>query len=102
MQHTTIDGDQATADTAPAGGAMLANHRRLKILEWLQEQASGRVRELAETFSVSKATIRQDLDRLASDGHVVREHGGAYLQSAPSRSARWRCTTWSTWTPSTA
>jgi len=62
-------------------GNMLAEARRAKILEWIQEEGSARVRDLASAFSVSEVTVRQDLERLENDGHVVREHGGAYLKS---------------------
>lgn len=57
----------------------------MKILEWLQEEGSARVRELSAAFAVSEATIRQDLERLDSEGYVVREHGGAYLKSVPQQ-----------------
>ena len=57
-------------------GALLAEPRRRKILEWLQEEGSARVRDLSEAFSVSEATIRQDLDKLSMDGLVARDHGG--------------------------
>lgn len=65
------------------GGVLLAEPRRRKILEWLQEEGSARVRDLSEAFGVSEATIRQDLDRLSGDGLVARDHGGAYLKSVP-------------------
>ncbi|WP_173655725.1 DeoR/GlpR family DNA-binding transcription regulator [Sphingomonas turrisvirgatae] len=61
---------------------ILSRARRQKILEWIQEEGSARVRALADAFSVSDVTIRQDLERLEADGHIVREHGGAYLRSA--------------------
>ncbi len=64
-------------------GALLAEPRRRKIFEWLQEEGSARVRDLSEAFAVSEATIRQDLDRLSTDGLVARDHGGAYLKSVP-------------------
>jgi len=60
---------------------LLAEPRRMKILEWLQEEGSARVRDLSAAFDVSEATIRQDLERLESEGHITREHGGAYLRS---------------------
>ncbi|MBU2532184.1 MAG: DeoR/GlpR family DNA-binding transcription regulator [Alphaproteobacteria bacterium] len=62
---------------------LLAEPRRMKILEWLQEEGSARVRDLAAAFGVSEATIRQDLERLDGDGFIAREHGGAYLRSIP-------------------
>lgn len=65
--------------------ALLAEPRRMKILEWLQEEGSARVRDLSGAFEVSEATIRQDLERLEVDGHIVREHGGAYLKTVPQQ-----------------
>lgn len=59
----------------------LGEARRGKILEWLREEGSARVRDLAQAFSVSEVTVRQDLEKLESDGHVIREHGGAFLKS---------------------
>jgi DeoR/GlpR family transcriptional regulator of sugar metabolism len=59
----------------------LGEARRAKILEWLREEGSARVRDLAQAFSVSEVTVRQDLEKLEAEGHVVREHGGAYLKS---------------------
>lgn len=53
----------------------------MKILEWLQEEGSARVRDLSAAFGVSEATVRQDLERLELEGHVTREHGGAFLKS---------------------
>lgn len=62
---------------------LLSEPRRRRILEWLQEEGSARVRDLAAAFQVSEATIRQDLERLEADGHITREHGGAYLNTVP-------------------
>jgi len=62
---------------------LLAEPRRKKILEWLQEEGSARVRDLSAAFEVSEATIRQDLEKLESEGHISREHGGAYLKTVP-------------------
>lgn len=70
---------------ASGGGSLLAEPRRMKILAWLQEEGSARVRVLADAFDVSEVTIRQDLERLEAEGHVVREHGGAYLKSVPQQ-----------------
>jgi DeoR/GlpR family transcriptional regulator of sugar metabolism len=64
---------------------LLSEPRRRRILEWIQEEGSARVRELAAAFQVSEATIRQDLERLESDGQVTREHGGAFLNSLPAQ-----------------
>lgn len=59
----------------------LAGERRAEILAWAREDGSVRVRELAEAFEVSEVTIRQDLERLETEGHVERTHGGAFLKS---------------------
>lgn len=64
---------------------LLAEPRRMRILEWLQEEGSARVRDLSAAFGVSEATIRQDLERLDTDGFITREHGGAYLRSIPQQ-----------------
>jgi DeoR/GlpR family transcriptional regulator of sugar metabolism len=44
--------------------AMLAPHRRLKIIELLKEEGSARVSHLSKIFNVSEPTIRQDLEKL--------------------------------------
>ncbi|UJW77462.1 DeoR/GlpR family DNA-binding transcription regulator [Rhizobium sp. SL42] len=62
---------------------LLSEPRRRRILEWLQEEGSARVRELAAAFHVSEATIRQDLERLENEGFITREHGGAFLNTVP-------------------
>lgn len=75
-------GSEAQAGSAPQ---LLAEPRRMRILEWLQEEGSARVRDLSAAFGVSEATIRQDLERLEADGNITREHGGAYLKSIPQQ-----------------
>ena len=65
--------------------AMLALHRRLKIIELLQEEGSARVSKLSKIFNVSEPTIRQDLEKLEKEGYILREHGGAYLRSIPQQ-----------------
>jgi DeoR/GlpR family transcriptional regulator of sugar metabolism len=60
---------------------MLANQRREKILELLQEDGSAKVIKLSKIFKVSEVTIRQDLEKLESEGSIRREHGGAFLKN---------------------
>lgn len=60
---------------------LLGETRRSGILEWLREEGSARVSVLAQAFEVSEVTVRQDLEKLEAEGHIVREHGGAYLKS---------------------
>lgn len=59
---------------------MLANQRRDKILELIQEDGSAKVNDLARIFKVTEVTIRQDLDKLEKDDLVIKTHGGAYLK----------------------
>lgn len=64
---------------------LLSVPRRRRILEWIQEEGAARVRDLSAAFQVSEATIRQDLERLDSEGFITREHGGAFLNSVSSK-----------------
>lgn len=64
-----------------AAPALLAEDRRARILDWVREEGSVRVRELASAFTVSEVTIRQDLEKLETEGHLERVHGGAFLRS---------------------
>lgn len=88
MAETKIPHQDAEPHDPPGGGSrsrLFGEARRAKILEWLQEEGSARVRALAEAFDVSEVTVRQDLEKLESDGHIVREHGGAFLKSVPQQ-----------------
>jgi DeoR/GlpR family transcriptional regulator of sugar metabolism len=67
----------------PDLNGLLAEPRRMKILAWLQEEGSARVRDLSAAFAVSEATIRQDLEKLEAEGHINRQHGGAFLRTVP-------------------
>jgi DeoR/GlpR family transcriptional regulator of sugar metabolism len=60
---------------------MLANQRKDKILELLNEDGSAKVVNLAKLFKVTEVTIRQDLEKLEKEGLVLREHGGAFLKN---------------------
>jgi DeoR/GlpR family transcriptional regulator of sugar metabolism len=64
---------------------MLAEQRRIQILELLREEGNSTVKRLSELFGVTSQTVRQDLDRLAEDGYIVRDHGGAYLKTIPEQ-----------------
>lgn len=60
---------------------MLAHKRRQGIVDLLQEEGSAKVSELSEIFSVTEPTIRNDLNILAKQGFLQRDHGGAYIKS---------------------
>ncbi|MBO8127165.1 MAG: DeoR/GlpR transcriptional regulator [Firmicutes bacterium] len=58
---------------------MLPAERRQLIVDLITEHGSASVEQLMEATGASSATIRRDLDRLASLGLVSRTHGGAVL-----------------------
>jgi DeoR/GlpR family transcriptional regulator of sugar metabolism len=72
-------------DTPPPPKALMTQHRRSKIAELIREHGAVRVGELADQFQVSEVTIRNDLARLETEGHLVRGHGGAIAISEPRR-----------------
>lgn len=59
------------------GSRLLAEQRRRKILELIDQKGQITVRELVQRFDVSAVTARGDLDELCSHGMAVRSHGGA-------------------------
>ena len=56
---------------------MLNEERRRKILEIINEEGRGLVKDLAARLQTSQVTIRKDLENLHSEGLVQRSHGGA-------------------------
>lgn len=56
---------------------MYSEERKKLILQILKELEKTSVSSLAKEFNVSEATIRRDLDDLASRGLIIRTHGGA-------------------------
>jgi LacI family transcriptional regulator, galactose operon repressor len=56
---------------------LLAEQRRRKVLDLIEQKGQITVRELASRFSVSAVTARADLDALCSEGLAFRSHGGA-------------------------
>ena len=60
-----------------ASRSLFAEERHLQILQLLQEKTKLHVAELCEQFSVSPATIRNDLRDLEAAGRLKRTHGGA-------------------------
>ncbi len=60
---------------------MLPNQRREKILDLLKEDGFAKVIDLARLFKVTEVTIRQDLEKLESEGLIIKEHGGASIKN---------------------
>ncbi len=58
---------------------MFQEERIKKIYNYLQKEKRAKVKELSETFGVSKVTIRRDLDGLLGEGLIIKTHGGAMI-----------------------
>ena len=56
---------------------MLVAERVQHILRLVNERGSMRVTELSQICRVTEETIRRDLDRLESEGRLLRSYGGA-------------------------
>ena len=56
---------------------MIAEKRRAKIAELVNQQGSVSIEELLELFDVSRMTIWRDLKELEVKGEIIRAHGGA-------------------------
>ena len=67
---------------------MLPNQRKEKIIEMLKEDGSAKVTELSRIFKVTEVTIRQDLEKLETEGLIIREHGGAFLRNVTDQVQR--------------
>lgn len=62
---------------------MLVAERHQKIIELINERNSIRVTELSHIFSKTEETIRRDLEKLESQGKLIRSHGGAISVGEP-------------------
>src|ERR1700757_4909473 len=84
IKYENADPEESTPDAAVPtlmmtgrDSRLLAEQRRRKILELIEQKGQITVRELVERFGVSSVTARGDLDALCSQGLAVRSHGGA-------------------------
>lgn len=59
--------------------SLAGNDRKKEILNLLEDVGVVRVSELSKRFGVTEETIRRDLERLESEGMLLRTHGGAVL-----------------------
>lgn len=64
---------------------MLVAERLKKIKEILLQKKHIDVATLAELLSVSEVTIRRDLDRLESEGFLIKTYGGAILKEEAAK-----------------
>ncbi len=58
--------------------------RRRQIKDWVDREGSVRVAELSKCLGVSEVTIRSDLETLARQGALLRDHGGAVAHTHTS------------------
>jgi len=56
---------------------LLAEQRRRRIADLIEQKGQITVGDLVERFSISAVTTRGDLDVLSSQGMAMRSHGGA-------------------------
>lgn len=63
---------------------MLTKERMLHIMNILEEKGFVSVKELTETFNVSRSSVMRDLIELENQGLIHRERGGASLKSIAS------------------
>jgi DeoR/GlpR family transcriptional regulator of sugar metabolism len=68
-----------SAAEEPQTDGMMAEERRMQILQIVRSAGRVRVSVLARRFSTSAVTIRNDLNELHQRGLVLRSHGGAVL-----------------------
>ena len=64
---------------------LLAEQRRRRISDLIQQKGQITVGDLVEKFSISAVTARADLDVLSSQGMAVRSHGGAVRLVEPAQ-----------------
>jgi DNA-binding LacI/PurR family transcriptional regulator len=53
--------------------------RRAQLLDALQRHGTVRISELIDILGVTAVTVRRDIDQLATEGRVLRVHGGVTL-----------------------
>lgn len=71
--HTDVNRKRSSSN----GNGVIAAERRRLILHHVLVNGAVNVAELAEAYSVGQETIRRDLDKLDSEGKIIRSHGGA-------------------------
>jgi len=64
---------------------LFPTERREKIVEILKTKDYAEVGYLSQKFSVSEMTIRRDIEKLETEGHVTRVYGGVRLKRLDER-----------------
>ena len=68
-----------------ANDGMMAEERRMQIVQIVRSEGRAKVNELVRRFNTSAVTIRGDLNELDQRGLVQRSHGGAVIQDTVYR-----------------
>lgn len=78
----TDETDSAASPAQSPGSAALPAVRHNRLIDLLRRNGQMTVAEMVEQLSVSRDTIRRDLDQLESRGLILRTHGGAIYNDA--------------------
>ena len=83
--HTqrSVNGSATDDDSLPDG--MMAEERRMQILQIIRAEGRAKVNDLVARFKTSAVTIRSDLNELHDRNLVQRSHGGAVIQDTVFR-----------------
>ena len=79
----SLNGTVVDDDPLPDG--MMAEERRMQILQIIRAEGRAKVNDLVHRFKTSAVTIRSDLNELHQRGVVQRSHGGAVIQDTVFR-----------------
>ena len=87
MKRDTIHRSAATAlaEDDPLPDGMMAEERRMQILQIIRAEGRAKVNDLVQRFKTSAVTIRSDLNELHQRGVIQRSHGGAVIQDTVFR-----------------
>jgi DeoR family fructose operon transcriptional repressor len=68
-------------ETGTDKGKLFAEERKARIVDYVNQHKKATVQELCRRFSVSSATIRNDLRELEQNNYLIRTHGGALIKT---------------------
>ena len=75
----------AAVEDDPLPDGMMAEERRMQILQIIRAEGRAKVNDLVHRFKTSAVTIRSDLNELHDRNLVQRSHGGAVIQDTVFR-----------------
>ena len=84
LMQRPVNGIAAVEDD-PLPDGMMAEERRMQILQIIRAEGRAKVNDLVSRFRTSAVTIRSDLNELHDRNLVQRSHGGAVIQDTVFR-----------------